>query len=188
MPSLSYRLLAPTALSALLMACWFYSVAAAFQYQPGLIRQGEVWRLLTGHWVHVDHWHLVFNLVGIWLVWLWNGPGFGPGRWLLTALVCSLAISVGLYLFDPEVAWYRGFSGVLFGLFAAGSVMLIKEHPLLALAGLVAAAAKLLVDTVGWAELGVGLMTDFRVIHQAHLYGFLSGLGLGLFFRDFDSH
>ncbi|SFM36120.1 rhombosortase [Marinobacter zhejiangensis] len=179
MSPLLYRSSAPLLLSALMLACWLYPVGSLFQYQPGLIGQGEYWRLLTGHWVHIDRWHLMVNLVGVWLVWWWTGKAFGPWQWWLTTLVCSLAVSVGLYFFDPTVAWYRGFSGVLFGLFAAGTVVLFPDHPVLALAGLVGGAAKLTLDALGWEALGVGLVSDFRVIHQAHLYGFVSGLLLG---------
>lgn len=180
MSALLHRSLAPLALTLVLMACWVYPVAPLFQYQWSAVQQGEWWRLFTGHWVHIDHWHLAVNLAGVWLIWLWCGPGFGPGRWLLTTLVCSLTIGAGLYLLDPDVAWYRGFSGVLFGLFAAGSLGLLSQHPILALAGLAGAAVKLALDATGWQILGVGLVSDFRIIHQAHLYGFVSGLAVAL--------
>lgn len=175
-----HRISAPLLISIGLLVASLYPVGATLQYQWSGVNAGEWWRLLTGHWVHIDQWHLAFNLAGVWLVWLWCGPSFTPLRWLITVVLCSLSVTLCLLLLDPDVTWYRGFSGVLFGVFAAGSVAMLSRHRAIALVGLAVAGGKLLLDATGWQVLGVGLVTDFRIIHQAHLYGFLSGGVLGL--------
>ena len=74
------------------------------------ILHGQCWRLFTGHLVHLGWLHLALNLLGIAL------PGVIASTQRINAssaartLVVMLGTSVGLLLFAPELAWYRGAS------------------------------------------------------------------------------
>ena len=48
------------------------------EYQRRAIGEGELWRLFSGHLVHLGWEHLLMNLVGFWLIW-----ALLPGAWSL---------------------------------------------------------------------------------------------------------
>ena len=53
-----------------------------FRYDRLQIENGEYWRLLTGHFVHLGPTHLVLNMAGLVLVWLLVGRYFSRPQWL----------------------------------------------------------------------------------------------------------
>ena len=86
--------------------------AHSLVYDRERVLAGEVWRLVTGHAVHLSMSHALYNIVlfsvaGIWLE-RRNGLRYA---WLigLTALVGSLYFLI----FMPEMALYGGLSGVI---------------------------------------------------------------------------
>lgn len=82
------------------------------------------WQLLTGHLVHMDWSHLGLNIGGLWLWWLLYIEHFAryPKRWLWL-LPIALCSSVSQLTLDAASLYYVGFSGTLYGLFAAGIVL-----------------------------------------------------------------
>jgi len=94
---------------------------ALLRYQRDAVLAGEWWRLLTAHLAHLGPSHLLLNLAGLALVWLLVGGALGPAAWGAVLLLSALAVSGGLLLLDPGLAWYVGLSGVLHGLLAAGA-------------------------------------------------------------------
>ncbi|MDK9559141.1 rhombosortase [Marinobacter sp. M216] len=167
--------LVPISISALIVLVWLLPVDQWLEYHRALIGQGQLWRLLTANLAHIDGSHLLFNLAGLWLMAWWFGSALSQLKWLVVTLACGLAVTGGLFLFYPDPLWYRGFSGVLYGLFAAGSVFMISTHRWLALAGLALVVIKLVGDASGWPVVGSEPMHDFRVVHQAHHLGFIMG-------------
>jgi rhomboid family GlyGly-CTERM serine protease len=83
---------------------------------------GEPWRLLTGHFVHINWIHALINAAAWWIVARLFAPELMPRRQVAVVLVSALGISAGLALMHPTIAWYRGFSGVLHAIFFAGGV------------------------------------------------------------------
>jgi rhomboid family GlyGly-CTERM serine protease len=111
------------ALSMLAMAAIQASPAAwqeALRYDRAAIRSGELWRLVTGHFVHLGWPHLALNLAGLVLgTWLF-GRDRSPRQWLVATLVSALATGIGLWWFSPTIEWCVGLSGVLHGLMVVG--------------------------------------------------------------------
>ncbi len=177
--------MAPALISALLVLCWLLPLEPWFRYEREAIGQGQLWRLLSGNLVHIDGWHLLSNLVGLWLVHWWVADSLSEVRWWVTSVLCGLGVTAGLYLWHPDIAWYMGFSGALYGVFAAGSVFMLPRHRYLALTGLVLVVMKLIADEVGFLDLGVSSISDVTVIHQAHNYGFAVGALVALVWSRF---
>ena len=152
----------------------------ACRYQRSAVLDGEVWRLVTGHFVHLGWSHTLLNLAGLALVWTLFASALRGMRGVWVLLVSLAAIDAGFLLNEPELEWYVGFSGVLHGLFAAGLLASIRARE--PEAWLLAA---LFVAKLGWEHwFGAVPLTALAaggpVIESAHLYGAVGGLCAGL--------
>lgn len=156
----------------------------ALRYQrAAVLAEGEIWRLLTGHLVHLGPSHLWLNLAALGVGWLLCGGAYSMGRWALLALACGLGISLAFLLFEPRLDWYVGQSGVLHGLLAAGALAWILRRepggwPLLLL----------LASKLAWEQWSGPLPLSAEsaggpVVVDAHLYGALAGLAAGAALR-----
>jgi len=148
------------------------------------IRSGELWRLITGHFVHLGWPHFALNGAGLALVWYLVGDVFDRNRWILISAISILAMDVGLWIFDPELIWYVGLSGLLHGILAAGLVERLrkpeKETIVLTL---------LLVGKLVWEQLSGPLpgsegTAGGTVVVDSHLFGALGGAAAAFFLRN----
>lgn len=156
-------------------------VRAACSYQRTAIAAGEWWRVLTAHVVHLDANHALLNSLGLVLMWALFARDYSPLRWVAIYLVSSLTISLGLYLFDPQVEWYVGASGALHGVMAAGTLAHLRRRDL---DGWILAAfilAKLSYEQIAGSMPFAG---SANTLVDAHLYGAIGGLMLALFLRS----
>lgn len=140
------------------------------------IATGEVWRLLTGHLLHLGWSHLALNAAGLALVWILVGDAFDPAGWGLVATASIVCMDIGFWLLSPQLQWYVGLSGLLHGLLAAGIAIGLmrrsRESQVLALL----VAAKLAWEQVLGPLPGSEASSGGAVIVDAHLYGSLGGL------------
>lgn len=83
---------------------------------------GQVWRLLSGHLVHLNTPHLMLNLLALLLLCelVWRDLDWRHGVGLL--LFAAFGVSGALLAWHPDVAWYAGLSGILHGLWAGCAV------------------------------------------------------------------
>ena len=149
---------------------------AILEYQRPAIFAGQYYRLLTAHLVHTNFNHALMNLVGLLLIWSIAFRYISLRDWWLTLLLSAVVVSVGLVLFNPDIQWYRGLSGVLHGLLF---VVILKARQLpgilkfVALLGLVIKIVLEQTQTGLWqSEQLIGAV----VIVDAHLYGLIGGL------------
>ena len=151
----------------------------AFSFDRSGIAAGEVWRLLTGHLVHLGTSHLVLNAAGVVLVWLLVGRAYSIREWAILSLAVIVAIDAGLWWLNPRLDWYVGLSGVLHGWLAAGSVNLLYRGRSDGWLLLGLLAAKLVFEQ--WQGLIPGSVESAGgpVIVDAHLYGGLAGAASG---------
>ena len=152
------------------------TVTDALRYQHDAIHDGQLWRLLTGNFVHLGWPHLGMNLAGLVLTWLLFGRLLSPGKWLTVLFVSSLGVSLGLLLFDPDLVWYVGLSGTLHGLFVAGAIASIRAGYRLEWLLLLFLVGKLTWEQFNGAMPGSADLAGGTVIVNAHLYGAISGL------------
>lgn len=119
----------------------FTRLPSILEYDRQAICRGQVWRLATGNWVHWsrEHFYLdvgAFLALGLfyepalnrrWPCW-GRSPDLAPIRfyeaalkrpfpWLFAAL--CLAVGLAMFALQPDLATYRGLSGVDSGIFAA---------------------------------------------------------------------
>jgi len=114
---------------ALAVGVWFWHGAFdALVYDRAKIMGGELWRLITGHWVHFSGSHLFWNLAvllpaGVWL------ERHNPCALRWTLVLSPLAISLALLAFDPSLVRYAGISGVASGVLVALAVDGLRTQP-----------------------------------------------------------
>ncbi|MET4026013.1 rhomboid family GlyGly-CTERM serine protease [Marinobacter sp. MBR-99] len=150
--------------------------ASSLEWRPDLAHSGEWWRLVTGHLVHLNGWHLVLNLAGLAVV-LALYPRLLPLLTLSIALIClAIFISLGLLLLLPELPGYRGFSGCLHGLAALLAIRGFREDRLLSSSILVLLAGKLVMESAGLGLAGSANLIGGPVVWQAHALGFAGGI------------
>lgn len=149
------------------------SVSAALQYDRGALAAGQWWRVLAAHLVHLDLEHALLNALGLVLMWALFARDYSPGRWPIILLAAGLAVSAGLWWFDPEVAWYVGASGVLHGVMAAGTLAHLRRRDLDGWILAVFIVGKLAYEQYAGAMPFAG---DNSTLVDAHLYGAIGGL------------
>jgi rhomboid family GlyGly-CTERM serine protease len=147
----------------------------ALRYDRDAIGTGEVWRLVTGHFVHLGWGHLVLNVAGLVLgTWLFAADR-SPTQWLLATLASALACGGGLWLFTPEVLWCVGLSGVLHGLMVVGFGGWAVTGDRWAVALLAVVVAKLAWEQAGGWMPWEATISGGSVVTDAHLWGALGG-------------
>jgi len=87
----------------------------------------------------------------------------------------ALGIGLGLLIFNPELDWYVGLSGVLHGLLVAGAIIEVRRDRLSGYALLILIAATLLWEQIAGPLPWSGVTAGGTVIIHAHLYGGLCG-------------
>lgn len=170
----------PLGLAALLALLQAASLERKLEYQRTAVLHGQVWRLLTGNLVHLGWSHLARDIAGLLLIWALFGRSMSERTWLCVLTVSALATGVGLLTLSPQVEWYVGISGVLFGMFCAGALLDARTHPLYAGALLLGMIAVIAWTVHAGALPGETAGLGGQVIPQAHLYGALGGAAVVL--------
>jgi len=146
----------------------------AWVYDRIAIGQGEVWRLVTGHWVHSDSKHALWDIGALGLL---AGLFEKQLQWhLLWALIIgTLGVDIWLWWCDPALQYYCGLSGILNSLLAVGLVQLWRDlhNPLVWITGL-GAITKIVLEIITGQTLLT--QTAWPSVPEVHAVGFLSGL------------
>ncbi len=151
-----------------------------FRFERDWMTSGEIWRLVSAHWVHVGWMHLLLNGVGLVICVSLTSPGWSPARWLLCCVIMGIGISFLLTVFNPEVRDYAGLSGVLFGLYLLSAFSLYARDRLIAVLIIAAIAIKVLMEQFTFYDFNSGELIGARVIVDAHLYGLLMAIAIAL--------
>ncbi len=155
------------------------------RYDRLAISGGELWRLISGHFVHLGWSHFALNAVGLVLISYLIAARFSSVQWLLISLLIIMGIDLGFWILEPQLAWYVGLSGVLHGLLAAGvaSGMRDGHADSWIIGGLL--VIKLIYEQLVGPIPGSEGSSGGDVVVAAHLYGTIAGAlaGAGLSFR-----
>ena len=149
----------------------------ALSYQRAALAEGQWWRLLTAHFVHLDLEHAALNAMGLVLMWALFARDYPPLRWLAIYLGTALTVSASLWWFSPDVAWYVGASGALHGVMTAGTLAHLRRGDL---DGWILAI--FIVVKLGYEQLAGALpfAGSPDTVVDAHLYGAIGGVVLAL--------
>ena len=153
------------------------TVRNALSFDRSALAEGEWWRVLSAHFVHLDAQHALLNGLGLVLMWALFARDYSPARWATIYCAACLAVSAGLWWFNAEVAWYVGASGALHGVMVAGTLAHLRRRDL---DGWILAAfvvGKLTYEQVAGSMPFAG---SSNTIVDAHLYGAIGGLAAAL--------
>lgn len=146
------------------------------RYQGDLLSNAELWRLLTAHMVHLNWMHWLLNSLGMLLLVAITHVYWSVSKWLLLIVVHSLFISLAFLWLNPELNWYVGFSGVLYGLYAVAAISILKKDKIIALLLLLFVSIKIIIEQGFGDEFTSRALLDSPVVVDAHAYGFVCGL------------
>ena len=149
-----------------------------FYFDRSLLEQGQYWRLLTAHFVHLNLIHLALNLAGLSLVLIIFDRTWTLVEWGSLIIGSAVAQSIAFYYVLPDMKAYVGFSGVIHSLYVAGAIFFIKNNADRCLGGilLVLVTLKLLTENLGQGISMTESMIGGHVLVEAHLYGAIVGL------------
>lgn len=161
-------------------------------YHRGGIEAGELWRILSCHWVHASWGHLLWNL-GAFLVLGSLVERMDRLRFHLCVAGSAVLIPAALWVGMPDLAVYGGVSGIASALFVLLAVLLLKreiaDRNLPWVAGISTALLAFLAKTGYESLMGKGIFVDLPSeglvpVPLAHAAGALVGLSIGLFARN----
>jgi len=138
--------------------------------------------LFTGHFVHVDWTHTFLNIGSLALAVAIFRQLIPTALWLRLTIFCPLMISLAFLQLLPDLQHYYGFSGVFYACLTAGGAAALPHNRWLGgiILGfmLVKVVLEALFGAQNWAmgEAGNNILTE------AHLYGAISGLIIGILF------
>jgi rhomboid family GlyGly-CTERM serine protease len=133
------------------------------------IADGQVWRWMMGHLVHLNARHCLSNLLGLCVIceYLWDELGLAEA--CLLSVWTAAGTSMLLWWFAPEIQWYAGLSGLLHGLWAGCAMAWwCRTGDNVAGVALLLLAIKLVLPTY--------TVSSMPVVTVAHGFGALSGL------------
>lgn len=171
------RYLAPFLLPVLMLIAQPF--AEHLTWSRDAIHHGGWWRLISGQLVHTNYWHLALNGAG-WLL-AWDLGRHKPQLILYGALLGLLATAFGLWLFVPELIWYRGFSGAMHGVFMVAFALHYSQQPRLATLLMAGLSVKVILEQIVDLNQASAELIGTNVVEQAHLAGWLGTLPLAVF-------
>ncbi|NIS80545.1 MAG: rhomboid family intramembrane serine protease [Anaerolineales bacterium] len=138
------------------------------------IAAGQLWRLVTPIFIHVDVWHIFVNMYSLYVL----GPSieqfYGTARMLILYMlsgITGVAFSLGFNRYNSV-----GASGAVFGLVGTLGVFLFLHRQLFGRVGQ-DQLRRIVIVTLLNLVLGMSAMID----NWGHLGGLLAGIGLGWF-------
>lgn len=176
------RFLAPGAIGALaaLVETGAEPLRLVLRYERDGLSAGELWRLVTGHLVHLGPSHMAMNVLALGALAFIFQRLLSDRDWWLGCLAAALAIDAGLYFGSTTVQWYVGLSGVLHGVWAVAAVRAWQERRAEALAFTLLLAIKLGYEAIVGPVPLTGAVAAGPVVAVAHAYGAGGGAAYAL--------
>lgn len=165
-----------TLLAAIATSLWWMLGPApdTLVFDRSAIEAGEIWRLVTGHFVHGDVDHATWNICALILIGLMT-ESFGRLRTLAAVLTGIFAVDAGLWWWMTDIQRYCGLSGMLNALLVVALAEgWQRDRHWLFVATAALYFAKLVSEAVSGHALFV--QTTWPSLPLAHVWGCLGGL------------
>lgn len=150
--------------------------AEIMRFDRAAIEQGHLGLLLSGNLVHLNWSHLWLNTAGLLMVAIFFSHYLSCYSWIILTIWSGMLVGFCLYIFNPEIFWYVGMSGVLHGLFIVGAWQEFRHHKVSGLSILSLLIIKLIWEQSAGALPSSEAMAGGRVVVDSHLYGAIAGV------------
>ncbi|MFQ3171007.1 MAG: rhomboid family GlyGly-CTERM serine protease [Oleispira sp.] len=141
------------------------------------IDEGQIWRLFSGHFVHLSMSHLLGNALGIVLLAYIAGRSLNNLVGILLLAWCVVVVGIGLYGYADYLDYYVGLSGVLHGLLLVAPFVSPFYSRVIAGCFLLVIVSKVVWEQSSWYDdMAMAGMIGGRVEVNAHLLGVIAGL------------
>jgi len=162
-------------IAVLCISLQFAGLAETWRFDRQAIASGAWHLLLTGNFVHLGNGHLGMNMAGFALIVALVWQHFKAWEWASVILISSVFVGLGLYIRDPAIHWYVGYSGTLHGLIIAGCMADLKHYPKSAAILLIMIIGKLVWEQIAGPLPGSEEVAGGNVVVNSHLYGAIGG-------------
>ncbi len=151
-------------------------------FDRNAIHSGHWWKTISGNFTHSNIPHLLLNLSGLVLLMLLFVDSLTAKTFIFSTLFLSIIVGFGLFYFTPELDFYYGFSGILYGLYFIAAVCAILNND--RFTGI--SVALLITSKIVWDYFTGGNQSSAELIgipvaNDAHLYGFIGALFIAVF-------
>jgi rhomboid family GlyGly-CTERM serine protease len=148
-----------------------------FQFTRVDINAGQWWRFLTGNFVHLTWRHFAMNALALVAIYALYSNCLKLKSMVLVFLLSCLSVTLGIWIFSPELQWYVGLSGALHGLLITLIIAdYVNNRHLLNILLLLVVMTKLVWEGMMGPIPGSESTAGAPVVVQAHIYGFVGGL------------
>ena len=171
-------------IAVIIIGLWFGgdSWVTALEYHSDRIAEGEYWRILTGHLVHSNTWHMLLNLSSLMFIGLLFSSLLSGLTWALAFIFCSLVVSACYWFITPDYKIYVGLSAALYGVIIIGALQDLRDNKLIAGALLIIVTGRVIWQQFDGASDSLAEMVDSRVAIESHLYGIAAGYVFSLLY------
>ncbi|MDH4318525.1 MAG: rhombosortase [Desulfobulbaceae bacterium] len=173
-----------------LISCLLFfssTLRQALEYDRAAVAGGEVWRIVTGHFIHWNLGHLLWNVAVFCLLGILS-EFYDEKGYFLCLSVSTLMIPLVLWWLQPDLASYRGLSGLASGLFLLMALRVLIDNFcnrqwLPAAAALACTAAffgKVIFETISGATVFAETDGLYQPVPLVHFVGGLIGISVAL--------
>ncbi len=166
------------------------ALTSLFVYNRETILNGELWRLVTAHFVHFNDIHLLYNLAVFGIIgWIIEHRGYDCFRLIYILMACS--ISAALITLKPDMAYFGGLSGIACGSVVYCSLLCLRESSPwknMSIITLIFITVKISLEIYsGESILPYWGTQDFITVPLSHIAGSLTAVILFLLTRKYSS-
>jgi len=158
---------------------WLGAAPESLVFDRSAIAQGDYWRLITGHWVHSDMEHAIWDIAALAILLMLFDKD--SKRLLLLAFCMGMmGVNIWLWFGNNTLEYYCGLSGILNTVLVVALWCLWRNQKelIILLVGL-GAAGKIVIElSINQAIL---TETSWQSVPEVHAIGMLVGITIMLF-------
>jgi rhomboid family GlyGly-CTERM serine protease len=145
------------------------------------VSRGEWWRVLSSQFAHLGPAHALMNATGFFIISFSFRADFSPLHEALVLTSSMVAVAAGILALNPEIHWYLGLSGAIYGLLMHHLVAGAPQQRTLAWLFIGGVAAKLAYEQwIAPPDRLTEAIIGGMVAIDAHLYGACWGMLCGV--------